>query len=141
MVVKPRPVYFIIFSPLSFRLFFPSRLFAPLTFAHSLLSRPSMLPSSNFTFLSFAIFQSLLGLATATQCYWPNGNPAGDNWTPCGDSKVCCAAGEACLSNKLCYESNLNVAYRGACADKSWPLSDCPRICYDSKSLSQVHRH
>ena len=89
---------------------------------------------SSFPLLVFAVFQSLLGFVTATQCYWPNGKPAGDNWTPCGDSKVCCAAGEACLSNKLCFGSNLNAAYRGACADKSWPLAECPRICYDRKS-------
>lgn len=129
-MVNPRLVCFVF----NFFFLFLSFLFPSLTILHSLLlCRPIMLFSS-FTLLVFTIFQSLLGFVTATQCYWPNGDPAGDNWTPCGDSKVCCAAGEACLSNKLCYESNLNVAYRGACADKSWPLAECPRICYDRKS-------
>ena len=37
---------------------------------------------------------------------------------------MCCAAGEACLLNNLCYKANLNVAYCGACTDKPYPLSE-----------------
>ncbi|KAL2815649.1 hypothetical protein BDW59DRAFT_166716 [Aspergillus cavernicola] len=53
-------------------------------------------------------------MATST-CYWPND-------------------GEACLSNNLCYGSKLNIAYRGACTDNSWPIAECPRICYEEVS-------
>ncbi|GFF72957.1 hypothetical protein IFM60648_03816 [Aspergillus lentulus] len=66
---------------------------------------------------------------TAT-CYWPNGD-TDNNYTPCPNSKSCCLKGEACLSNGLCYGATLNIAYRGACADKSWPAQDCPHVCLD----------
>ncbi|KAI9930625.1 hypothetical protein ASPWEDRAFT_67954 [Aspergillus wentii DTO 134E9] len=72
----------------------------------------------------------LLDIASATQCYWPNGDNATADWVPCPNSRVCCSTTEACLSNGLCYEANLNIAHRGACADHSWPISECPRICY-----------
>ncbi|GIJ92165.1 hypothetical protein Asppvi_011141 [Aspergillus pseudoviridinutans] len=67
---------------------------------------------------------------TAT-CYWPNGN-TDNNYIPCPNSKSCCLKGEACLSNGLCYGATLNIAYRGACADKSWPAQECPHVCLDS---------
>ncbi|PKX95104.1 uncharacterized protein P174DRAFT_458694 [Aspergillus novofumigatus IBT 16806] len=74
----------------------------------------------------------LLTLAPVTAtCYWPNGD-TDDNYTPCPNSKSCCLKGEACLSNGLCYGATLNIAYRGACADKSWPAKECPHVCLDS---------
>ncbi|GIC86256.1 uncharacterized protein Aud_002624 [Aspergillus udagawae] len=85
-----------------------------------------------------AVYNLLLGLSAfisiaraAETCYWPNGKATPSNWVPCPNSKVCCAVGEACLSNNLCYGSKLNIAYRGACTDISWPIADCPRICYE----------
>ncbi|KAF7128385.1 hypothetical protein CNMCM5793_003115 [Aspergillus hiratsukae] len=73
---------------------------------------------------------TLLTPVTAT-CYWPNGD-TDTNYTPCPNSKSCCLKGEACLSNGLCYGAALNIAYRGACADKSWPAQDCPHVCIDT---------
>ncbi|KAF7168674.1 hypothetical protein CNMCM5623_001614 [Aspergillus felis] len=77
---------------------------------------------------------SLILLFTLTPvsatCYWPNGN-TDNNYIPCPNSKSCCLKGEACLSNGLCYGATLNIAYRGACADKSWPAQDCPHVCLD----------
>ncbi|RHZ63553.1 hypothetical protein CDV55_104941 [Aspergillus turcosus] len=73
---------------------------------------------------------TLLTPVTAT-CYWPNGD-TDTNYTPCPNSKSCCLKGEACLSNGLCYGATLNIAYRGACADKSWPAQDCPPVCLDT---------
>ncbi|KAJ5301744.1 hypothetical protein N7508_006607 [Penicillium antarcticum] len=67
----------------------------------------------------------------ADTCYWPNGKAAPDNWMPCPGSKHCCASGEACLSNNLCIAGKYMTVYRGACTDKSWPISECPRICYE----------
>ncbi|GFF77379.1 hypothetical protein IFM53868_02075 [Aspergillus udagawae] len=78
---------------------------------------------------------SLITLLTLTPvtatCYWPNGD-TDNNYTPCPNSKSCCLKGEACLSNGLCYGATLNIAYRGACADKSWPAQECPHVCLDS---------
>jgi hypothetical protein len=91
-----------------------------------------------------AVYNLLLGLSAfisiaraAETCYWPNGKATPSNWVPCPNSKVCCAVGEACLSNNLCYGSKLNIAYRGACTDISWPIADCPRICYEGTIQSQ----
>ncbi|KAJ5767220.1 uncharacterized protein N7511_004836 [Penicillium nucicola] len=67
----------------------------------------------------------------ADTCYWPNGDAATANWIPCPGSKHCCATGEACLSNNLCMAGKYMTVYRGACSDKSWPISECPRICYE----------
>ena len=64
-------------------------------------------------------------------CIWPNGYQAADNFVPCPNGKHCCATGESCLSNKLCFAAKYNTVYRGACADPSWPISECPRICYE----------
>jgi hypothetical protein len=76
----------------------------------------------------------------ADTCYWPNGEAA-DDYLPCPNGMNCCLAGEACLSNNLCYGSKLNIAYRGACADKSWPLATCPRICYEGKRVLVISHH
>ncbi|KAL2216804.1 hypothetical protein M432DRAFT_645818 [Thermoascus aurantiacus ATCC 26904] len=72
-------------------------------------------------------------------CYWPNGDLAPDNWTPCPNSKVCCTAGEMCLTNNLCYEANLNIAYRGACSDRSWSETYCPHICHKGENELRLH--
>ncbi|KAE8151523.1 hypothetical protein BDV25DRAFT_91385 [Aspergillus avenaceus] len=72
----------------------------------------------------------VISFGRAETCYWPNGDTAPDNYHACPNSKVCCSAGEACLSNGLCYGANLNIAYRGACTDKSWPIAECTRVCY-----------
>ncbi|KAI9039777.1 uncharacterized protein KD926_009120 [Aspergillus affinis] len=73
----------------------------------------------------------IIRYALAETCYWANGDPAPTNYVRCPDKKICCAEGEACLSSKLCYGAKYNIAYRGACVDKSWPEADCPRACYD----------
>lgn len=74
---------------------------------------------------------SVLVPSTTAECYWPNGDVAG-SYVSCPDSKACCLKGEACLSNGLCYAARYNIAYRGACTDSSWPIADCPRVCYTS---------
>ncbi|RHZ57391.1 uncharacterized protein CDV56_103946 [Aspergillus thermomutatus] len=79
---------------------------------------------------------TLLTQATAT-CYWPNGD-TDSNYIPCPNSKSCCLKGEACLSNGLCYGATLNIAYRGACADKSWPSQECPHVCLDGTRSPSV---
>lgn len=66
---------------------------------------------------------------------WPSGKVAADNWLQCPGSKQCCAEGEACLSNGLCVAGKYITVYRGACTDKSWPISACPQVCYEGKSV------
>lgn len=83
------------------------------------------------TLLSSLLF---LSIVSASTCYWPSGKVAGDNWLQCTGSKHCCAENEACLSNGLCVAGTYMTVYRGACADKSWPISECPRVCYEGKS-------
>ncbi|RAL01273.1 uncharacterized protein BO80DRAFT_424838 [Aspergillus ibericus CBS 121593] len=98
---------------------------------------PSTTPTIS-TLLYFALLLSTTPSTTATDtdtqtanatCYWPNGQ-TDTNYVPCPNSKTCCLRGEACLSNGLCYGPKLNIAYRGACTDDSWPISECPRVCY-----------
>ena len=78
----------------------------------------------------------ILHQAIAESCYWPSRQLA-DNYLPCPNSKACCATGEACLSNGLCYGAYFNIAYRGACTDKSWPEPSCPRVCHEGKSATK----
>ncbi len=83
----------------------------------------------------------ILGISTSlvyATCYWPDGSVR-DDFVPCSSSKVCCKSGEACLSNGLCYGATLNFAYRGACTDKTWPESECPRVCYDGIFLLRAN--
>ncbi|PLB48533.1 hypothetical protein P170DRAFT_387047 [Aspergillus steynii IBT 23096] len=80
---------------------------------------------------TLALWIPFFATSLAETCYWPNGDPAPSNYVRCPDQKLCCATGEACLSNRLCYGAKYNIAYRGACVDKSWPEAYCPRACYD----------
>ncbi|KAF2434194.1 hypothetical protein EJ08DRAFT_730892 [Tothia fuscella] len=72
-------------------------------------------------------------------CYWPSGKAVSDNqtelyhYTPCfdGDSH-CCAIGEVCLTNGLCYGAVEGQNYRGACTDSTWRTANCPTFCSDS---------
>ena len=73
----------------------------------------------------------ILPTAYAT-CYWPNGDTDG-SYVQCPDTLSCCLEGESCLSNGLCFGARFGVLYRGACADKSWPIAECPRACYTGK--------
>ncbi|KAL4894701.1 hypothetical protein BDV59DRAFT_174833 [Aspergillus ambiguus] len=77
-----------------------------------------------------ASFLFLSPVLTST-CYWPSGKVAPNNWLPCPGSKHCCAETEACLSNGLCVAGKYMTVYRGACTDDSWPISECPRVCYE----------
>lgn len=77
----------------------------------------------------------LLSPVWAATCYWPSGKVAGDNWLQCPGSKHCCAETEACLSNGLCVAGKYMTVYRGACTDDSWPISECPRVCYEGKPV------
>ncbi|KAJ5110808.1 hypothetical protein N7532_001343 [Penicillium argentinense] len=84
--------------------------------------------------LLFALVSFLLisvAIADNSTCYYPNGHKD-KNYKKCpGDSLACCLEGESCLSNGLCFTANFGILYRGLCADKTWPISECPRVCYE----------
>ncbi|GAD98262.1 hypothetical protein NFIA_058090 [Paecilomyces variotii No. 5] len=82
--------------------------------------------------LSFLLGLSLVReVAAADTCYWPSGNIATPDYIPCPNTSSCCPKGEACLSNGLCYGASLNIAYRGACTDRTWGATSCPDACND----------
>ena len=97
--------------------------------SHSTMLRPGYdlrLLSWLITFLFISIT-----IADDSTCYYPNGL-AEETYKKCpGDSLACCLEGESCLSNGLCFTANYGIIYRGLCADDSWPLAKCPRVCYD----------
>ena len=76
----------------------------------------------------------------ATACWWPNGqtngatrkNPQADPFfVPCDPSarhSACCALGESCTENGLCYSGSGGI-YRGACTDSTWQDSACAKVC------------
>jgi hypothetical protein len=74
-------------------------------------------------------------------CYWPDGSQVTQNqtdlyhYTPCfeGDSQ-CCAIGEVCMTNGLCFGGIEGQVYRGACTDQTYRTANCPTFCQDSKS-------
>lgn len=74
-------------------------------------------------------------------CFWPNGERAPERWIACPDSKHCCAFGEACLSNHLCFGGKYANVYRGACTDRSWPISECPHICFEGDFYYESYTH
>ncbi|KAI9155574.1 hypothetical protein HJFPF1_08160 [Paramyrothecium foliicola] len=86
----------------------------------------------------------LLPLATVSQvCYYPDGSVATEQF-PCTNDEggtFCCADGEACLANKLCYFNSTSIFddtfrhfnYRGSCTDKSWQSENCPDYCTENK--------
>ncbi|PWY68430.1 hypothetical protein BO70DRAFT_382782 [Aspergillus heteromorphus CBS 117.55] len=105
----------------------------PYTRSHPSTTTTPPLSSLTLLLLLLALSATTRVSATSTQnatCYWPNGDTDTD-YIPCPNSKTCCLRGEACLSNGLCYGPKLNIAYRGACTDDSWPISECPRVCYE----------
>jgi hypothetical protein len=79
--------------------------------------------------VKFFFLLSWTALSHAATCYYPDGSPA-TSMTPCPDSQSCCGTDQACLSNGLCFGADLGVIYRGSCTDKSWPIAECPRVCY-----------
>ncbi|KAF2096406.1 hypothetical protein NA57DRAFT_58322 [Rhizodiscina lignyota] len=79
------------------------------------------------------IFTSLITCKENRTCYFPSGTTAPPQYLPCDTDyrfdTHCCASGEACLTNGLCYGAILNMAYRGACTDRSWQDRSCPGVC------------
>ncbi|KAJ5548736.1 hypothetical protein N7513_005970 [Penicillium frequentans] len=80
-------------------------------------------------FESLVIALILLIPTSYAKCYWPNGDTQ-DDYVQCPSGLSCCLKGETCLSNGLCFTANFGILYRGACADESWPIAECPRACY-----------
>ena len=68
----------------------------------------------HFHISTFALFSIHSSIILAQQaCYWPDGSgvrPGQGPWVNCYSSQdsVCCHQGEVCLSNGLCYGSEIN---------------------------------
>lgn len=80
--------------------------------------------------------------ALAQSCYYPDGSlPTDYVYVPCtGDSvSSCCipSEGDVCLASGACYYKSRNYPFRGACTDKSWSSSKCPKFCMNREQSPQ----
>ncbi|KAF2669406.1 hypothetical protein BT63DRAFT_479255 [Microthyrium microscopicum] len=87
--------------------------------------------------ISLAIAVALMRLASASQCYYPDGTaPTDYTYRACtsGGVSSCCIPGEGdqCLSNGLCFWPAGNYAFRGACTDQTWNSGNCTSFCKSS---------
>jgi hypothetical protein len=98
-----------------------------------------MLLSMGLTLVTILISLIIATPSLSLVCYWPDGSVDPYNYQQCPGTKVCCAIGETCLNNGLCYSARYNIAYRGACVSQGWPVEDCPHICHTGeKSAMQI---
>jgi hypothetical protein len=99
---------------------------------HPIMSRSCYLRLLSW-FIPFLLASTTV--ADTSSCYYPNGD-TDKNYKKClGDSLACCLEGESCFSNGLWLTANFGILYRGLCADKTWPISKCPRVCYEGMSF------
>jgi hypothetical protein len=77
---------------------------------------------------------------SASDCFFPDGVTQRSGYVPCNpDAAVsqCCAQGEVCLNNGLCY-GGYGLLYRGGCAG-GWGVDEkaCPELC--SSVYGEIH--
>ncbi len=95
------------------------------------------LPVSIF-FFAFSQVQHVLGFS---QCYYPDGSiPTDHIWEPCTGSKFssCCVPteGDICQPDGLCYWPPNQMAYRGACTDRTFKDPSCnENICVSGRTV------
>lgn len=83
---------------------------------------------------------------TARQCYWIDGttvtSTGNDNYIPCYDSgdSHCCAIGEACLTNGLCFSADGGGVYRSGCTDPTFTTDKCKAYCPGGYTLCHDRR-
>lgn len=118
--------------PLSLFLSFLCQFWSTSCLAYSLSMRSTFQMKHILLPLSAICLLFLIPTTYAT-CYFPNGK-TNSGYRQCPNSLSCCAEGEACLSNGYCFTANFGILYRGLCADKTWPISDCPRACYEGNN-------
>lgn len=73
----------------------------------------------------------LFAATTRAACYFPDGGLSSLD-VPCDDTaseSFCCFGGQACLSNKLCYDPTTLRFARGTCTDPNWESAACPKFC------------
>lgn len=69
-----------------------------------------------------------------SKCIFPDGvtngniNPPFVPCDPLASVSACCAIGESCVGEGLCYSANGGI-YRGACTDATWKDPACPKYC------------
>ncbi|KAF2097381.1 hypothetical protein NA57DRAFT_57971 [Rhizodiscina lignyota] len=97
-----------------------------------------------FLLLFFLVIRALTITAQNSEtrtCYLPDGTAIGPGASPCNTSlknAACCATGETCISNGLCFGSEVGMMYRGGCTDQSWEDSVCPQVCQGCKFAEQL---
>jgi hypothetical protein len=74
----------------------------------------------------------------STVCWFPDRLTTGAStvpeFVPCDPSarqSACCAVGESCVGEGLCY-SDMGTIYRGGCTDKTWADKACSPFCSSS---------
>lgn len=77
-----------------------------------------------------------ISTSLAQKCYLPNGSEAFQN-TPCGSTSssqasACCHPWDTCLSNRLCFDSQM-LTNRGSCTDPTWQSDGCAPWCQDGE--------
>jgi hypothetical protein len=84
----------------------------------------------------FFLIITLLDIASAIPCYFPDGRTLAQNDSSCSGSasgespSSCCPVGYACLSNSVCQDPTvLGGFFRSSCTDQSWESSACPKYC------------
>lgn len=88
------------------------------------------------TFLFLSI-PSVLQLASAQTCYFPDGTVSAD--VPCGSGSGpthCCDSGSVCLDNGLCMSTEYQpfTLSRASCTDRTWTSSKCPIYCLQGET-------
>ncbi|KAI4211374.1 MAG: hypothetical protein LQ351_005800 [Letrouitia transgressa] len=92
---------------------------------------------SSYLFLTkaIALFFCVLRISSATssarKCYYPGGiyQPNDTPCNPTAPNSDCCAPEDICLSNGLCYRSNINRLHRGSCTDPTFKTPNCTKTC------------
>lgn len=97
-----------------------------------------MLTSMQRLFVLVFCFGILCSLGHAA-CYYPNGIAMGEvdrifNYTLCDSNtefSMCCAAGNTCRPDGLCFTDSTELIYRKGCTDPTWASPSCVKLCYN----------
>lgn len=75
---------------------------------------------------------------TDAACYFPNGidmkiPDKTFDFSLCDSStefSMCCAVGNDCRPDKLCFMNSTGLVYRKGCTDPTWTSPSCVKLCY-----------
>lgn len=89
-------------------------------------------------FVLVSFFEIFYSSAHAA-CYFPNGIDMKVfdktfNYSLCNSGKefsMCCAAGNGCRPDGLCFVDSTGLIYRKGCTDPTWASPSCVKLCYN----------